>query len=293
MKKLFYFISIILLFSTYANGYAEDNEHLLLWSATKGESQIYLLGSIHTATKEMYPLDSQIEQSFKKCQYLVLETLPDSIDMMEMLSIVSYADGSTLKDHISEESYKTIQTLAQKHDIGQQYFDMLKPWYAIMMLTILEMGDVGIKPEYGIDTYFQKKAKETDKTICQLETPTEQLRYLSLMDGVSDDYIQFNISEMTTSIEEINEMVKAWKNGDGESLIAKINQQEKEYPEIKKINEKIIGERNKNMAKRIDTMLKKQGDYFIIVGAGHLLGEGSVIEILSKQGYEFTRMKKQ
>ena len=49
--------------------------------------------------------------------------------------------------------------------------------------------------------------------------------------------------------------------------------------------EKLIYERNRTMAQKIEEFLKTKETYFVIVGAGHLVGEKGIVGILKKRGY--------
>ncbi len=59
---------IILAPQTSANG---DN---FLWEVSSESNTVYILGSIHLARKDIYPLDPVIEDSFAKADYLVIES---------------------------------------------------------------------------------------------------------------------------------------------------------------------------------------------------------------------------
>jgi len=56
----------------------------------------------------------------------------------------------------------------------------------------------------------------------------------------------------------------------------------------------MFDERNAGMANRIREYLNSgKGDYFVVVGAGHLLGEGSMVDLLQQQGYQVTPVRVQ
>jgi uncharacterized protein YbaP (TraB family) len=50
------------------------------------------------------------------------------------------------------------------------------------------------------------------------------------------------------------------------------------------IFEKLIYERNRKMASKIKDFLRTGETYFVIVGAGHLVGDRGIIEILKGKG---------
>ena len=45
----------------------------LFWKASSSGNTIYLLGSVHLGTKEMYPLPDYIEKAFQRSSVLIVE----------------------------------------------------------------------------------------------------------------------------------------------------------------------------------------------------------------------------
>lgn len=83
-------------------------------------------------------------------------------------------------------------------------------------------------------------------------------------------------------------MTNAWIKGDTKALNELINSSGDDAIEIR---EKIFFERNRNWVNDIQKILEKPGNYVIAVGAGHLVGDGSVIDLLPKAGIEVTRVQ--
>ncbi len=61
-------------------------------------------------------------------------------------------------------------------------------------------------------------------------------------------------------------------------------------PEYKYFYEKFYLERNKLMLEKIKNFLKDKKIYFIVIGAGHLIGEEGIIENLIRDGYRVERI---
>ncbi len=55
-------------------------------------------------------------------------------------------------------------------------------------------------------------------------------------------------------------------------------------PQLVPIYEKLIDERNRKMVSKIEDYLRGKGTYFVVVGAGHLIGEKGIVEVLRKKG---------
>ena len=75
---------------------------------------------------------------------------------------------------------------------------------------------------------------------------------------------------------------RIWKKGDANNLHDLLFKSFKGYPEIK---ERLLDQRNKNWVLQIEGMTQENRNVLIIVGAGHLIGPGSVVEILKQKGY--------
>ena len=73
---------------------------------------VYLLGSIHFARRDIYPLASVIENAFDKSTVLVIEADIHNLDVNEVkgLAKMKFTYGSqTLKDNISPKIYRLVQ----------------------------------------------------------------------------------------------------------------------------------------------------------------------------------------
>ncbi|MBQ6269279.1 MAG: TraB/GumN family protein, partial [Bacteroidetes bacterium] len=85
---------------------------------------------------------------------------------------------------------------------------------------------------------------------------------------------------------EIQTIMNAWKNGDIETLKKILDVDYTSNQKLnKRIKEELIIKRNKEMADNIEKILANEDkNYFIIVGAGHLVSEKNIIELLEKTG---------
>ncbi|MEW6002985.1 MAG: TraB/GumN family protein, partial [Nitrospirota bacterium] len=56
------------------------------------------------------------------------------------------------------------------------------------------------------------------------------------------------------------------------------------------VYEKLIFERNKNMTTKMEDFLKTEKTYFVIVGAGHLVGDKGILDLFIKKGYSVEQL---
>ena len=294
MKQLLFFIIIFtVLFSEPI--YSADSDSLYLWSAKKGNCNINILGSIHAVNKDFYPLDIQIDLAFNQSDYLILEMIPDSLNLNDLIQKIAYPIGITLKDTLEEETYKQLIEYSQSYGLAEEYIKVLKPGYAMLTLSALELSKNGIIDSLGVDFIYLNKAHELNMTVLQLETPSEQIEIVSEMDNFSDEYIRYSFSELNATAKVVKEIMQAWKNGN-DSLIIHVEDDDLEkFPEIAEFNQKLLYDRNIIMAERLDEIINQQqeGNYFVIVGTAHLIGEKNIIDLLRKKEYKIIRKTKE
>ncbi|MDB6032983.1 MAG: TraB/GumN family protein, partial [Verrucomicrobiales bacterium] len=74
----------------------------------------------------------------------------------------------------------------------------------------------------------------------------------------------------------------AWQTGDAAGLDKLMVEDMRKYPDLYK---KLLLERNQRWVKKMDGYLKADKDVFVVVGALHLVGKDSVVEMLRAKGY--------
>ena len=85
----------------------------------------------------------------------------------------------------------------------------------------------------------------------------------------------------------MKEIIDVWRTGDIKKIEKIIFKDAYEkLPYIDSLYDVLYYKRNTRMANKIINYLKDTGNYFIIIGAGHLLGNKSILKILEKKGYK-------
>lgn len=282
---LLFCVSIVFPLSTFADP--------AIWKISGKANTVYLFGSIHVANKSMYPLGKTVEQSFDQSDVLVVEVDEAKVDQVQlqqlMMSRGFYPGTETIKDHISKETFDLLQKVL--NNIGVPYVTVarMKPGIIALTLTVAKMVQMGYSPELGIDRHFMQKARG-QKEIHQLETTEQQMELLL---GFSNDDLLlkqtlFSIHKMESMIADL---IQAWVDGDTrimEKLM--LTDQITEFPEFKNVLKQLIDDRNVSMAKKIQHMLADNKNYFVVVGAGHLVGEKGIVSILKKHNLPVERL---
>ena len=262
-----------------------------LWhiSSPSGK-EAYIMGSIHLAHAGLYPLAEPIEAAFAESSSLVVEintsTLSPEITNEFIARHGMEPQGKTLTESLSPET----ATLLKSSGFYNPTLDRLKPWLAALQIQLEVMEQNGFYAKYGLDEHFMNKAKDRGLKILELETFAEQMDPLiSLTPTESDLFLRSTLQDMSQLPKIIKGFLDTWRKGEVEAFGRLFFQEAGKYPELQPMVKKLIVDRNHRMATRIHSLLETGQGYFIVVGAGHLVGDESVQALLIKQGYTLTQ----
>lgn len=296
-----------------------------LWQIESGDNTVYLLGSVHLADNDIYPFSNKMLNAFAESDVLgvELDMLKPAGDVNMLLAQYGmYTDGTTLKDHVSEESYNKVVQVTSMFGYTEEMISLFKPWAIYTIFTSLttsqtgSIEDVQTAAALGIDLKFTYDAYITGKPVYELEGYDLQLKMLDsfsdelaeyLMDGTMDSILAIMDGKVeASSYNPLDVILDYWHDGDVDGFMRDIapllmavetpdmNEQDKEVlPLMEEYIYKLITLRDKGMAEKIDGFLKADGSatYFVVVGTGHYISEYSVIDILKDMGYEINQIK--
>ena len=103
-----------------------------LWEVKGKTNTVFLLGSLHLMKKDMYPLDAEIENAYKRADIVVFETDMAAMESpefaMKLMAAATYPEGETLKKNLPEATYSLLVSNLQASAIGSAGpFEKLKP----------------------------------------------------------------------------------------------------------------------------------------------------------------------
>ncbi len=263
----------------------------LLYKVTSASSTVYILGSIHLARPELYPLKNVIVAAYDKSDILVVEVDVESQasvlymqNAMERLG--SYPKGKTLRSELSETTYTALKHYTDKAGLPLQAMEKMRPWTVMLQLSTAEMLRLGYSPELGIDKHFLDRAQQERKRISALETIQEQMGLLSRDDkAYQEKLLRYTLSSISEMEPMLNKLSESWKNGDAKAMEKMFLLSLQDDKSLRDIYDDLITKRNYKMAKKIESYLKSDSDYFVVVGAGHVIGKDGIVDLLKKRGY--------
>jgi uncharacterized protein YbaP (TraB family) len=262
-----------------------EDEHIFLWQVRSSTCTAFLLGSVHAAKAELFPLDPQIETAVERSEIVVFEadlTAAGSA-AMKMLAKGTLEEGITLSDVLSEKTYDDVGLFLEERGMSISGFERFRPWFLALTLTALELSREGYSPDQGIDLKLSKQVKEVGKEAVYLETVDEQLEmFASLLDGSGDEFLQHTLVELETVVPMMERIFEAWQRGDAEQLEELMTASFEGYPDVFKM---LVVDRNMRWLETIEKLLGGTRDFMVVVGSLHMVGEHGLPKQLENLGF--------
>jgi hypothetical protein len=228
-----------------------------------------------------------VETAYRESEVVVFEADMEAMTNPEfqakMLMAGVYSDQQTLQENVSAETYGIFRKKMEEIGLPPEQFSRFKPWLCAMTIGVVALQRLGFDPSYGIDVHFFSKARTDGKKIDFFEPADYQLGLFTAMDEREQEaFLRQTLRDLEVIEEMADEMVLSWKTGDGDRLQSVMSISFKEYPAIYR---RLVAKRNNEWMEKLGSLLKLDEDAMVIVGAGHLVGSESVLELLKRQGF--------
>jgi uncharacterized protein YbaP (TraB family) len=259
-----------------------------VWAIHGDHNTVYLAGSVHLLKAGDASLPLAFDHAYRDSKELVMELALDKLDPMEaagwMIEHGMLKDGTTLRATIGDERYRRVSAEATRLGVPMEAVDQLEPWVLALQLLELQYAQLGFDPQQGVEQQLQHRAEADGKPIRGLETLEQQLGVLQSMSYPDQArFLDLIVTEMHDVEGETLSVVKAWRNGDAAKLAGLLSDEYKSFPALYRT---LVSDRNKRWVPQIEKLLHENRDYFVVVGALHLVGDGGLLELMRRDGFK-------
>ncbi|MEM9706338.1 MAG: TraB/GumN family protein [Pseudomonadota bacterium] len=267
-----------------------------LWRASRGETDAYLFGAIHTLPNNTQWKTTTFLAAMADAEVTVLEADTSSPDALSEMNSAAgafgfYRDGRTLQSVVGLNRAERLRAIAEASGVETASLNMMKPWLATLLVTQALLTDAGFDTSASVDAAVGRQAMAEGDRLAYLETPVFQIEEVlaALDEGETLVNFDLTLSQFNDFETLVRRLFNAWLAGDTkileEEIIAELR------ATAPKSFKTLFTDRNETWTSYIAEALLGQDDLFIAVGAGHLIGDGSVIEMLRDRGYTVERIQ--
>ena len=267
-----------------------------MWKAESGRSTVYMLGSVHVARRDMYPLPAAVERAFRRSDVVVGELNLSKLNPLDLIGEMtrqgSYPEGETLAENLSPKTLELLKERLEAEGMTMDEVSGYRPWMVNTILVMRRATRAGFDPNLSIDMHYLQRAAAAGKRVAGLETPQQQFEAIaSGGKEVQDLALRESLMQLDKFDGMMEALVKAWMRGDPEALEASVKTHSLEDPRLDPYHKALIADRNKGMAEKILAHLKTGKTTFVIVGSYHLVGDDSIQALLEKEGVEVVKVE--
>jgi uncharacterized protein YbaP (TraB family) len=244
----------------------------------------YIFGTFHLLCKDDIKFSEQLKSSLKFSDEVYMEMdMDDPSTMLSGLLYMNMKGGKKLKDLYTADEYKKVESyFSDSLGIPMMMLQSIKPYFLVAMLYPKMMS---CQTASGVEEELMTIAKENKKEIKGLETMQFQA---SVFDSIPYEWqakeLLKNIDSFSFYKNEFDTMLVQYKN---QQLSAMENSLGKSEFGSDKYEDILLTRRNINWVDQLKSIMKKES-VFVAVGAGHLVGEKGLLNLLRKEGYTIT-----
>ena len=262
-----------------------------LWQVSDGDSKIWLFGSFHLLPPDIEWRTEVFEKALAGAGKVYFETdvgtAAATAIMARTLEIGMNPLGTTLSSQLPPADADALRAMITEMQFPVGVLQAMKPWLAANTITSAAAVMAGYDPQSGVDIILQNELPPERKAY--FETGDQQLDFLA--SAPQDEQVAMlmgTVGQMEELPGKLDDMVAAWAAGTPELLADAFFDDLAGYEAFA---QRLIYGRNAAWLTRIDGMLANNEEDLIVVGAGHLIGQGSVIDLLEKQGFRIKRLQ--
>jgi hypothetical protein len=266
-----------------------------MWRLKDANSEIVLFGTFHILPPSTQWKTQAFADAMARTETTITEADVSSPAAQAALArlVQQYGvnpPGVTLSSLLGDERAKSFAAAAEKLGLPMAALESYRPWLAMLTLSVTAMQKAGFDPNSGVDKSVLAIAAQEKDSLQYFEDPEDQIIALTKLDGPEMlASIDDTLAQLADFDAYMKSVLEAWRTGDLETIDSEMLREMR--AEAPNAFDALFIERNSVWTNRIDQLMKGEGDYFIAVGAGHLVGEDSVIDLLAERGYVAERIQ--
>jgi len=263
-----------------------------VWAIHGDHNTVYLAGSVHLLKAADSALPAAFDRAYAGSRTLVMELDLGKVDPMAAAGWMAehgvLPEGSNLKKAIGDTRYQKVSTEATRLGVPMAMVDQFAPWVLGLQLMELQYAKDGFDSESGVEQQLEHRAQADGKPTAGLETLEEQLGFFEALSPEQQaKFLDLVVNDLHDVGSDTQAVVTAWRAGDAAKLAALLSDEYKQFPAL---YQSLVTNRNKHWEPQIQKLLHDKDNYFVVVGALHLVGDGGLLELLRRDGFKVEQL---
>lgn len=248
---------------------------------------LYILGTVHILPSDTPWLSDNLIDALEASDLIVLEADANEAYLPHVQSYIlehaRYTDGRTLQSDLSKETYDAFAEMIEQQGLSIEALSGFRPWFlAFSAGTAFSVPD-GIIPQMGVDLFLQNWVfARGDMSIAYFETTMDVIDILANLPREQElELFEGAAIGPDELMRDLRSVVDAWSEWDEQEL----HRLSFGRPSSVELRRTLLDARNFLWVDQINVFARSHDSLFVAVGAGHLVGENNLIELLEAQDW--------
>lgn len=262
-----------------------------MWLAHKGDTRIWLFGSVHLLPPGIEWRSEILESALQNADAVYFEAIVDledpGADAREAMGKYLVPSGSRLLDLLTPEERELVAWAAKEVGAPLSGLNIFRPWVAAEVLTTFLAARQGFDFAAGVDVTLQGEVSRNK--LRAFETLADQFAFF---DEIPDDqqiaYLLSTAKGIQTTPDALKAIVANWAAGKPEEIAENVAD---DLGTGGSMDDILLHRRNARWLEELKTLLGEPGDTLVVVGTAHLAGDGSLLDLLEAEGLTIERVQ--
>ncbi|MCA0389063.1 MAG: TraB/GumN family protein [Bacteroidetes bacterium] len=256
----------------------------ILHTVERNGSTFHILGSMHLG--KGFVLSDSVKKIIESVDQVIFEIdmkeMTDQTAAIKLMPLMMLPDGKTLEDIFPVERIATLRTKYTKAGVAWMIVEKQKPLFGAITAIGYAAMKQGIQADKGTENLVYEYSQKFSKPTSGFETMRFQM---GLFDSVSYD-MQYEIAistldQLDSLKGDLSALLAAFQGGDPKELEKYLKTGFGEGEDL--FNRVFLVNRNRDWAIKIEELSKQKKKFLVVVGAGHLVGDGSLLQFLKME----------
>ncbi len=256
-----------------------------LWKV-EGPRASWLFGTVHSADARVARISAPVLAALDGSASFHPELEFNAELGVALAAKLFLADNPPLSSRLSPALWRRVTRAGDTLGLPETVLERLSPATAALLFSAPPTVDIA----GTVDGQLHARAQARGLKIAALETPEQQL---AVFEKLSPPQA---IAALAEAIDEVEagrpnekKLLATYATGDERALAALLAAELTRSPSARALAEPLLFARNRTMADTLAPHLRT-GGAFVAIGAGHLVGPRSVIDLLRARGWQITRV---
>ncbi len=277
----------------------------LTYYAEKGADRLTIIGTMHIYDPRLEIIRTRVAPEVQAADLVMLEaTAQEEQQLRDLITtnpgLIFIVDGPTLPELLEEEVWQQLMEAAGERNIPSFMAAKMQPWYLSLMLAVPDCAmEAMLAGATGLDKMIAADAAAAGVPVAALE-PFDTLFGLFEDAPITEQIDMLRINMLTPDLQSqmfvamldryfAEDVGRLWEMGRVAMQDVPMTDPAEAEAMFVEMEEALLHTRNRNWIPVITAATKTHDDIVVAVGAGHLIGEQGILQLLENEGWKIRR----